>query len=110
MLGEYWKAVQQKVCVKCIDGDRHGNCRLSPQFDCGLKKYFSNVVHVIQTTHSDNVLDYSAALRREVCSHCQEQTSEGQCYVRNMLDCPLDRYFPLIIGAINEVQQMQMSR
>ena len=57
MLGEYWKAVQQKVCVKCIDGDRHGNCRLSPQFDCGLKKYFSNVVHVIQTTHSDNVLD-----------------------------------------------------
>jgi hypothetical protein len=26
-----------------------------------------------------------------------------------MLDCPLDRYFPLIIGAINEVQQGQLT-
>ena len=50
MLGQYWKAVQQKVCVKCIDGDRYGNCRLSPQFDCGLKKYFSERC----TRHSDN--------------------------------------------------------
>ncbi len=109
MLAKYWNAVQQKVCVKCIDGDRHGNCRLSPQFDCGLKKYFSRVVHVVQTTRSDNVLDYVTALRGEVCAHCEEQTPAGQCYVRNMLDCPLDRYFPLIIGAINEVHQEQLT-
>jgi hypothetical protein len=66
-------------------------------------------VHVVQTTHSDNILDHVTALRREVCSHCNEQTSDGRCYVRNMLDCPLDRYFPLIIGAINEVLQVQLS-
>jgi hypothetical protein len=29
--------------------------------------------------------------------------------VRNMLDCPLDRYFPLIIGAITEIRQMELS-
>ncbi len=110
MLEQYWNAVQQKVCVKCIDGDRHGNCRLSPQFDCGLKKYFPNVVHVVQTTHSDNVLDYVASLRREVCSHCQEQTSDGRCYVRNMLDCSLDRYFPLIIETISEARHPQPAR
>jgi hypothetical protein len=109
MLDQYWSTVQQKVCVKCIDGDRHGNCRLSPQFECALKKYFSNVVHVVQTTHSDNILDHVTALRREVCLRCNEQTSDGRCYVRNMLDCPLDRYFPLIIGAINEVLQVQLS-
>ncbi len=110
MLDNYWNAVQKKVCVKCIDGDRQGNCRLSPQFDCALKKYFSNVVHVCQTTHSDNVLDYVTALRREVCAHCQEQSADGRCYVRNMLDCPLDRYFPLIIGAITEIREMKMAQ
>jgi hypothetical protein len=26
-----------------------------------------------------------------------------------MLDCPLDRYFPLIIGAIKEIRQMELS-
>ncbi|HTR82552.1 MAG TPA: hypothetical protein VMM58_13065 [Bacteroidota bacterium] len=109
MLETYWNAIQQKVCVKCIDGDRHGNCRLSPQFDCGLKKYFPNVVHVVQNTHSDNVLDYLTTLRKEVCGHCQEQTETGVCYVRNMLDCPLDRYFPLIIATITDVHQSQLT-
>lgn len=110
MLEQYWNAVQQKVCVRCIDGDRNGNCRLSPQFQCGLKEHFSKVVHIVQMTNSDNILDYVTALRREVCTHCNEQTSDGRCYVRNMLDCPLDRYFPLIIGAITEIRQMELSR
>jgi hypothetical protein len=109
MVDQYWPAVQQKVCVKCIDGDRHGNCRLSPQFQCALKVYFPQVVHVVQTTKSDNILNYVASLRREVCSKCREQLTDGRCYVRAMLDCPLDRYFPRIIEAIEEIHQMPVT-
>ncbi len=102
MMDHYWTAVQKKVCTKCIDGDRYGECKLPVQFKCALKENFSSVMHVVQTTNSDNVLDYIAALRREVCSKCLEQT-DGTCYVRNLLDCPLDHYFPIIIEVIEGI-------
>lgn len=100
MLEQYWTAVQQRVCTKCIDGDRYGECQLPLQFKCALKENFPKVVHVVQTTKSENILDYIAALRLSVCSKCPEQTANGTCYVRNLLDCPLDHYFPIIIEAI----------
>ncbi len=104
MVDQYWAAVQNRVCVKCIDGDRHGNCRLAPQFECALKAYFPGVVRVVKSTSSENVLDYVAALRKEVCAQCREQSLDGRCYVRSMLDCALDRYFPRIIEAIEGVR------
>jgi hypothetical protein len=42
-------------------------------------------------------------LRKNVCSECRHQSSDGTCSLRRSLDCGLDRYFPLVIEAIEEV-------
>lgn len=99
----YWQAVQQRVCAKCVDGDRFGNCLLSGGETCGLKTYFSQIVEAVLSVQSDKLDIYVAALRKNVCSGCRHQSSDGTCSLRRSLDCGLDRYFPLVIEAIEEV-------
>ena len=102
-LEQYWQAVQQRVCVKCIDSDpakRDGNCRLTGEDACGLKYHFPQIVDTVLSVHSDNLEPYVEALRRNVCIFCKHQSSDGKCSFRSNLDCGLDRYFPLIVEAI----------
>ncbi len=99
----YWQAIQQKICAKCIDGDRTGNCLLSAGETCGLKTYFPRIVESVLSVQSDKLNPYVAALRKNVCAECRHQSSDGTCSLRRSLDCGLDRYFPLVIEAIEEV-------
>ncbi len=101
-LEQYWSAVQYKVCVNCIDGDGHGNCRLSGEEDCGLKAYFPKIVESILAVQADRIEPYLESLRKNVCAFCRHQTPDGKCSFRLHLDCGLDRYFPLVIEAIEE--------
>ena len=102
-LQEYWEAIQAKVCVKCIDGDGAGSCRLDPSRDCGVKGYLPLIVYAVNRVNSDRVDDYVAELRATVCAQCKHQTPDGKCNFRSNVDCGLDRYFPLIIDAIEGV-------
>ncbi len=98
----YWEAVQQRVCAKCVDGDRFGNCLLSGGETCGLKTYFPKIVEAVLSVQSGMLDPYVATLRKNVCSGCRNQSSDGTCSLRRSLDCGLDRYFPLVIEAIEE--------
>ena len=100
---QYWEAVQQKVCTKCIDGDGAGNCRLSECDFCGLKGHFPLVIKAINSINSNGLQEYVNELRIDVCSQCTKQSDDGKCSLRGHLDCGLDRYYPLIIEAIEEV-------
>src|SRR5574341_198666 len=102
-LPKYWKAVEYKVCAKCVDGDGHGNCRLSGAEECGLKIHFLGIVDTILSVQSEKIEEYVEALRKNVCTVCKHQSSDGRCLVRQHLDCGLDRYFPMIVAAIEEV-------
>lgn len=97
------QAAQQRVCAKCVDGDRLGNCLLSARETCGLKTYFPQIVKAVLSVQSDKLDPYVTALRRNVCSECRNQSFDGTCSLRRSLDCGLDRYFPLIVEAIEEV-------
>jgi hypothetical protein len=99
----YWEAVQQRVCAKCVDGDRFENCLLSAGETCGLKTYFPQIVEAVLSVQGDKLDLYVAALRKNVCSGCRNQSFDGTCSMRRSLDCGLDRYFPLVIEAIEEV-------
>jgi hypothetical protein len=99
----YWQAAQQRVCAKCVDGDRHRNCLLSAKETCGLKTYFPQIVKAVLSVQSEKLDPYVIALRRNVCSECRNQSFDGTCSVRRSLDCGLDRYFPLVVEAIEEV-------
>jgi hypothetical protein len=99
----YWQSVQQRVCAKCVDGDSFGNCLLSAGETCGLRTHFPQIVEVVLSVQSMMLDPYVAALRKNVCSECRNQSSDGTCSLRRSLDCGLDRYFPLVIEAIEEV-------
>jgi hypothetical protein len=100
---EYWPAVRRKVCEKCVDGDGAGNCRLTPGQECALQKHLPQVVRAILSVKSTEVQPYVEALRLDACAVCEHQAQDGTCALRRQLDCGLDRYFPLVIEAIEEV-------
>ncbi len=100
----YWQAVQRTVCAKCIDSDGHGNCLLSDDDACGLRSHFPRIVETVLSVQSDSLEPYLEALRNNVCAHCKHQSPEGKCMVRAQVDCGLDRYFPLVIAAIENVR------
>jgi RNA polymerase subunit RPABC4/transcription elongation factor Spt4 len=100
----YWEAIRQKVCAKCIDGDRKGNCLLGGDRECSLITYFPEMVEIILSVKSNYLEDYVSALRSGVCSQCKYSTPDGRCRFRESVDCGLDRYFPLIVEAVESVR------
>lgn len=103
-LEKYWKAIQETVCKVCIDSDPFGNgvCRISEASMCGVKEYLPKIVKVVLSVKSNKMDDYITALRENVCRGCRE-TPDGVCDLRNSVECALDRYYPLIVQAIESV-------
>jgi len=107
---KFWPVIQDKVCRRCIDGDGQGNCRLALSRVCELKEYFPQILNVVNSVSSDQMMDYVLRLRVHVCSECSHQTPDGQCRFRDKVDCALDRYYPLVVQAIEEVKQLEKAR
>jgi len=97
-----WRAVVQNVCAHCIDADANGVCLLKSDEECGLRMHFPAIVRAIRSQRADDLQPYLNALRSEVCAHCKLQSSDGECERRSALDCGLDRYFALVVEAIEK--------
>ncbi|MFI5253625.1 MAG: hypothetical protein ACHQQQ_14480 [Bacteroidota bacterium] len=104
---KYWQVIQEKVCQRCIDGDGKGNCRIDPSHVCELKAYFPLILEVVNSVSSEYIQDYVIRLRSVVCSECSHQSEDGQCRFRDKVDCALDRYYPLVVEAIEEVKKQE---
>jgi hypothetical protein len=102
----YWDLIQQRVCSKCIDGDRRGACRIGPERECSLKKYFPQIPDIVSSVQSQSIEPYETKLRNTICAICVHQSPDGVCSVRNDVECALDRYFPLIVEVIEEAQRV----
>ena len=51
---------------------------------------------------SDDIQQYIEAIRRNVCSVCADQASDGSCETRQQVRCALDAYLLLVVDAIEE--------
>jgi hypothetical protein len=51
---------------------------------------------------SDDIHPYIEAIRRNVCSVCQDQAGDGTCETRRQVQCALDAYLLLVVDAIEE--------
>jgi hypothetical protein len=100
---DYLDEIQARICHKCVDGDGRGNCLLSKDSECMIERFFPQILEVVRMNYSASMEPYEAALRQKVCSTCINQSSDGKCVVREDLECSLDRYFPLIVQAIEEL-------
>lgn len=108
-LEQYWDAVQRTVCRKCVDSDAKGNCRLTGEEECGLRLHFPKIVDTVLSVEADTLDPYIEALRRNVCAYCRHQSPDGTCMFRGRADCGLDRYFPMIVEAVEEVRRARES-
>ena len=109
-LQEYWQAIQQRICPRCLDGDGQGSCRLPNGEECTLKSFLPQMVVTIANTKTDSMDAYIAALRRHVCILCDHQQANMSCKKRNDLECALDRYYPLVVEIVEAVRAEMESR
>jgi hypothetical protein len=94
--------VRDKICHVCSDRQADGACGLPEPATCALFRLFPQVAKAIQSVGSDDIRDYVAAMRAQVCSICTEQTADGNCEQRHEVACALDAYLLLIVEAIEE--------
>jgi nucleotide-binding universal stress UspA family protein len=100
----YLQEIRQRVCAKCIDRTASGLCVTSTYDSCAINRYLPEIIDIVLTTPGDNLADYLAELRQRVCSVCGHQSPDGYCDMREDVECALDRYFPLVVEAIQEVK------
>jgi hypothetical protein len=101
---EYWEALHERICTKCVDGDSKGGCTISDDRECSLKKHLPLILRAVNSVYSKSIGPYEEQLRSKVCSQCSEQSADGNCTLRATVECALDRYFPLIVQVIEETQ------
>ena len=109
-LTEVEAVVRNLICKVCSDRKEDGTCGLEEPAQCALFRLFPQVAHAIQTTSSDNLQDYIDAIRRNVCTVCTSQDSDGDCGRRQEVRCALDSYLLLVVEAIEEATGKTFSR
>ena len=103
---QYLKAIHEKVCTVCTERTAEGKCGLSEGTVCPIEVYLPSIVEVVHSVSSDMMEKYVPNLREHVCGQCPNQGADGKCPLRSAVDCMLDRYFPLVVDAIEEVDEM----
>jgi hypothetical protein len=94
--------VRNRICKLCTERTIDGECNLENPSGCALFRLFPQVAKAIQSVQSDDIRPYIEAIRRNVCSVCEEQASDGSCETRKQVQCSLDAYLLLVVDAIEE--------
>ena len=101
-LAEVESIVRRRICSLCTERTILGECGLEERASCALFRLFPQVAKAIQSVSSDDIHEYIAAIRANVCSVCHERENDGSCETRRMVQCALDAYLPLVVDAIEE--------
>jgi hypothetical protein len=101
-LAELESIVRNRVCGICSERTMTGECGLEKPSSCALFELFPQVAKAIQSVTSDDINDYVAAIRQNVCGVCHEQSPDGSCETRQEVRCALDAYLLLVVDAIEE--------
>lgn len=94
--------VRNRICKVCTERTVDGDCGLEEPAGCALFRLFPEVAKAIQSVDSDDIHQYIEAIRRNVCSVCASQASDGSCDTRQQVRCALDAYLLLVVDAIEE--------
>jgi hypothetical protein len=101
-LSELEALVRSRICKVCTERTLSGECGLEEPASCALFRLFPQVAQAIESVQSDDINDYVAAIRRNVCSVCEKQASDGSCESRQQVQCALDAYLLLVVDAIED--------
>lgn len=102
--------VRNRICVVCSERTETGACGLEHPSGCALFELFPLVAKAIQSVSSDDITDYIAAIRQDVCRLCLDRASDGSCETRKQVRCALDAYLLLVVDAIEEATGKKFNR
>ena len=97
--------MRDRICNVCAEQSADGSCGLPSCAVCPIEQYLPKIVQTVHAVSSDKMEDYVAALRKNVCAECPNQHG-GLCLFRADANCMLNRYFSLIVDAIDEVDEI----
>ncbi|MBS4029763.1 MAG: hypothetical protein KGZ58_14155 [Ignavibacteriales bacterium] len=98
-MNDYLETIRTHICSKCINRTSSGVCTPDIERDCALIQFLPEIVRIVNSTQSESYDDYVSALRDIVCAQCKE-SPQGVCSLRDDVECAVDRYYPLVIEAI----------
>jgi len=101
---EYLFEVKARVCSMCSQSNEDGACSISGTQKCTVERHLPRIVEVSHTVEGDNADDYIGAFRLYVCKDCRAD-GEHDCTDRDNDACGLDKYFPLVLEAIEAVER-----
>ena len=104
----FWEAIRRHVCGICLDQKDDGECGLTHRA-CALQAHLPRLVEVLSAVQSPRMDEYEAAVRAEICSGCSSQDADGRCELRNQAECALFAYLPLVLEAVESVNERTTS-
>jgi hypothetical protein len=113
-IDEYKKAMREEICGVCISftpgKEEPTRCLHECSGECSLFAHLPEIVDSVSRVDGRSMEPYVAALRKDVCAHCQHQDDKGVCDLRDSHSpaptwCVLDAYFNLITGVIEDVRK-----
>jgi len=102
---KYIKAIKENVCSICVDSNEKGNCTLSGKEICAVQKYLPQIVDIIHNSDTDDIQIYKEKVNETICRNCKTQDEGGYCYLREDVNCSVDRYFRFIVETIQNVDE-----
>lgn len=102
------EALRTRICGVCVDRNLEGICHLEEEHECALFDSLPKIVKAVSNVQSDWIEDYVATIRMTVCAKCPNQNEDGFCRVRGEVRCVLDRYLPLIVQTIEDIQGLTL--
>lgn len=109
-LEELEAIVRNRICSVCTERTSEGQCSLEDPASCALFRLFPQVAQAIQSVTSDDIHQYIQAIRRNVCTVCEEAARDGSCELRQQVQCALDAYLLLVVDAIEEATAKTFDR
>jgi len=101
---EFLSEVKLRVCSLCSKTGADGQCTITGTKSCTGERHLPKIIQVANMINSNNVDDYVSAFREHVCRDCRKD-GDTHCTVRESDACGLDKYFPIVVEAIEAVQR-----
>lgn len=101
---EYLAEVKSRICKLCADASDEGLCAISGSGACMVERHLPKIIQVAYIVESTELRDYVASFREHVCVECQKDGAV-HCSSRDEGLCGMDKYFPLVVEAVDAVNR-----
>lgn len=101
----YEDTVRKFVCEHCVDLTDDGKCATHDAEGCAVFRYLPELVEIALDLHELRLDPYEQAIRSKLCTQCKNSGGTENCELRELVDCGLNRYLPMVLSAIEDVNE-----